>query len=108
MGGFMIGEYPVNINPCKFYFGDGYTIMTRMCERGGNDIHVAATRPIRNKCLEILKSVKDVWWTCISESNQKAINLCLKCGFEFVESKRINHPFNGKIEVMNIYRRNPI
>lgn len=101
----MIGKYPVNMNPCRFYFGDGYTIMTRMCELGGNDIHVVATMPIRKQCLDILNSIGGTWWTCIKVSNQKAINLCIKCGFELVERKEINNPFNGKIEVMNLYKR---
>lgn len=101
----MINEWPVNFNPIRYFFGDGYTIQCRWCEWGGHEIHVQANKPVRNVCMNIINAIGGVWWTSIEPVNQKAINLCLKCGFEFYQQKTVINTFDEKEITVNIYRR---
>lgn len=101
----MICSYPVNFNPIRYFFGDGYTIQTRMCEAGGNEIHVQATKPVRKACLEIIESIGGIWWTGIEPENKKAINLCLKCGFKYIETRTVTDQYSGDSFTLNIYKR---
>lgn len=101
----MCNQYPVKFNPIKWFFGDGYTIFTRMCEWGGNEIHVQASKPVRSVCLNLMSEIGGDWWTTIDPKNQRAINLCLKCGFEFFKQKTAVDSISGKLVTRNIYRR---
>lgn len=89
-----------NFNPIRWFFGKGYTIFVRLCEAGGHEIHVQSSVPVRHECLKIMNDIGGVFWTSIDPSNQRAINLCLKCGFEFVTETVVS----GKIK-LNLYRR---
>lgn len=105
IAGPMSNEWPVNFNPIRYFFGDGYTIQVRWCEWGGHEIHVEATKPIRSICMNILNGIGGEWWTNIDPLNQKAINLCLRCGFEFFCQRTVINSFDGEQVTMNIYRR---
>ncbi len=95
----------VEFAPITWFFGPGYTVFYRMCEWGGNEIHVEAMKPVRKVCMDIINKVGGLWWTSISPDNKRAINLCLKCGFSLFEQKTVTDGFSGKLVTMNIYRR---
>lgn len=101
----MYSGAPVEYHPIRWFFGDGYTIFTRLCEWGGNEIHVESSIPVRHICLEIIKSTGGEWWTTISPKNQRAINLCLKCGFKYFTQKTVIDSISGKLVTRNVYRR---
>jgi len=101
----MIYQYSVDCKPINWLFGDGYTIFYYMCGWGGNEIHVQANKPVRNECLDIINTIGGLWWTTIEPENKMAINLCLRCGFEFFTQKTVIDGFDGKLVTMNIYKR---
>lgn len=101
----MINQWPVNFNPIRYFFGDGYTIQTRLCEWGGNEIHVHASKPVRKVCMDIINKIGGQWWTSIDPKNKRAINLCVKCGFELFTQRTVVNTFDGETVTMNIYRR---
>lgn len=98
-------KFPVGNLMHKFSFGNGYTICYRPFELGGHEIHVWATKPIRYKCLDLMNSIGGTWWTYIDLGNIKAINLAIKCGFEFVKQFTVKSEIDGKVHEMNLYKR---
>ena len=90
---------------CRYYFGDKYTIFTRLWGSLGREIHVQAFKPVRNECLEILNSFDCDWWTSIEPDNKKAINLAKKCGFTEFKQAEIKDIISCKMVTMIIFRR---
>ena len=71
----------------------------------GREIHVQSSVPLRKISTEIMDSFNCDWFTTIDPSNQKAINLALKTGFEFFGVTSINDASTGIGVNMNTYKR---
>lgn len=91
--------------PSRYFFGDGYTIYIRLCAIGGHEIHVNASKPVRRIAPDIMDSIGGVFYTTVLPSNKIAINLCLKCGFEYMYTKTVFNNFTGKNITLNYYKR---
>jgi hypothetical protein len=61
--------------------------------------------PLRRKALEIMNMFDCDWVTTIDESNIKAHNLAIKCGFEVVGYRRVNQLDSGDFKAVNLYKR---
>ena len=84
-------EWPVKMMPVKWYFGDGYSIFTRLFPLGGWEMHIVSKIPIRKIASKILDSKNVDWWTTIPENNKMAINRAVRGGFNIV----------GKVEIID-------
>lgn len=98
-------QWGSNYLPFRFFFGKGWTIATINHGKLGREIHVQSSVPLRKISTEIMDRLDCDWFTTIDPSNQKAINLALKTGFEFVEKVMIKCFSTGSIVKMNLYKR---
>lgn len=84
-------QWPVKMMPTKWYFGEGYSIFTRLFPLGGWEIHIVSKVPIRKIANKIIESRNVDWWTTIPEDNKMAINRSIRGGFHII----------GKVEIIN-------
>lgn len=101
-------QWGSNYLPFRFFFGKGWTIATINHGKLGREIHVQSSVPLRKISTEVMDSFDCDWFTTIIDSNQKAINLAVKTGFEFVKKVLVKDFSTGSIVEMNLYKRSKI
>lgn len=100
-----IPQWGSNYLPFRFFFGKGWTIATINHGKIGREIHVQSSVPLRKISTEIMDSFDCDWFTTISPSNQRAINLALKTGFKLCGVVELSGVSTGDRVNMNTYKR---